>query len=105
VGVRGAAEGRGRGKVRKTRRGGRAGGTGRGGSRSVTTEPRSTSTSHHDNNDDSALAPGEIVLDSLGMHFSPTSDSPFSLGDFEPRGEQPGVESAADDGDSWRLVG
>jgi hypothetical protein len=101
--------------VRKpSRRRGRAGGTGRGGSRSTGTRHEQ----QHHNHDDptSALQPSSIVLDNLGMHFtSQSTDSPpFSLGDFptadfaprrQMQGEGSGVTAAAeDDADPWRLV-
>ena len=106
-----------RGRIRKpSRRGGRAAGSGRGGSRIVgsgraATEPRSISQQHHENqhhynveldNSPSALGPGEIVLDSLGMHIT-SSTSPFSLGDFPTQARtqlqqgESGVDGAAAD--------
>lgn len=65
----------------KARRGGRAAGLGRGGSRSGATAPRSTSQSSHSHDSTSSiLDPGEIVLDSLGMHFTADTSAPFDLG-------------------------
>jgi hypothetical protein len=70
----------GRGRVHKlSRRGGRV----RGGSSSRGGAASSQSQEHHETST-SILAPSEIVLDNLGMHFTTESASPFILGDFSP---------------------